>query len=288
MWDQLKTSPQYLLPQHFLSRLMYRIARWRWQLWKKTVIRIFIRYYDVDMSLAEQSDPEEYSCFNDFFTRRLKSQLRLVDNSPMSIASPVDGSVSQLGQIDKHALVQAKGKYFSLQALLANDVDSVSHFTGGSFATIYLSPRDYHRIHIPLDAKLLKMTYVPGDLFSVNDSTAQVVDQLFARNERVICLFQTRFGMMACILVGAIFVGGMETVWHGQITPAARRELRSWHYGDDPGIQTNFVKGEELGRFNMGSTVILLFEPGRINWADKLQPGHTVQMGQVIGAASRL
>lgn len=285
MWDLLKTSPQYLLPQHLLSRIMYRIARWRWQPWKKTVIRIFISHYNVDMSLAEQSDPEVYICFNDFFTRSLKSQLRPIDESPLSIASPVDGSVSQLGQIDKHALVQAKGKFFNLQTLLANDLDSVNHFTGGSFATIYLSPRDYHRIHIPLDAKLLKMTYVPGDLFSVNDSTAQVVDQLFARNERVICLFQTRFGLMACILVGAIFVGGMETVWHGQITPAATRELRSWHYDDDTGIQTTFVKGEELGRFNMGSTVILLFEPGRINWTDKLQPGHAVQMGQVIGSA---
>jgi phosphatidylserine decarboxylase len=285
MWNLVKTAPQYLLPQHLLSSLMYHVARWRWQLWKKCVIRLFIRYYDVDMSLAEQSDPDAFACFNEFFTRSLKRQLRPIDESPGSVASPVDGSVSQSGKIDKQALIQAKGKYFSLQALLADDHDTVNHFTDGSFSTIYLAPKDYHRIHVPVDARLLKMTYVPGDLFSVNDSSAQAVDQLFARNERLICLFQSRFGMMACIFVGAIFVGGMETVWQGEITPAASGQLRTWHYNEETTVQTTFVKGEEIGRFNMGSTVILLFEPGRIKWSEFMQPGHKVQMGQLIGRA---
>ena len=286
MWDIIKTSPQYILPQHFLSACMYKAARCRCQLWKKWVIRIFIRYYKVDMTIAERPDPDIYCSFNEFFTRSLAEDARPVIDSPLAIASPVDGSVSQAGQIEEEALIQAKGKNFSLSTLLANDSDAVKRFTNGSFSTIYLSPRDYHRIHIPLDAKLLKMTYVPGDLFSVNDSTSKVVDQLFARNERVICLFETRFGLMATILVGAIFVGGMETIWHGEITPAKKRELRVWEYDENTTTQTDFVKGEELGRFNMGSTVILLFEQDRVNWSENMSAGNKVQMGQEIGTAN--
>lgn len=286
MLEYFKTLPQYLLPQHTLSRCMYRIARWRWSLWKNVVIRLFIHHYQVDMDIAEQSDPGSFVSFNDFFTRRLKTTERPVDSTPLSIVSPVDGSISQIGSIDKEAIIQAKNKHFSLRALLANDSASVDPFIGGSFATIYLSPRDYHRIHLATDAELVKMTYVPGDLFSVNDATSRNVDQLFARNERLICLFRTEHGLMAAILVGAIFVGGMETVWQGEITPARPRELRTWDYSSASDTQTRFARGEEMARFNMGSTVILLFEPGRMNWSEALQAGTKVQMGQLIATAN--
>lgn len=286
MWNYFKTLPQYVLPQHFLSRCMYRIARWRWMPWKNFVIRTFIRHYQVDMRIAEQSDPNSYASFNEFFTRSLLTSERPIDETALSIASPVDGSISQIGSIDKDAILQAKGKCFSLQALLANDTSAVEVFSSGSFATIYLSPRDYHRIHLPVNAELLKMTYVPGDLFSVNEATSESVDQLFARNERLICLFKTDFGLMAAILVGAIFVGGMETVWQGEITPARPRELRVWDYDPASATRTGFTKGEEMARFNMGSTVILLFEPGRINWSETLHAGAKVKMGQVIGTGN--
>ncbi len=286
MWDLIKTSPQYILPQRLLSRCMYRIARWRWVFWKNIIIRIYIRHYGVDMKIAEKSDPVSYGSFNEFFTRSLISDARPVVETPMSIACPVDGSISQLGNILEDALIQAKGRYFSLKSLLANDENAVECFTNGCFSTIYLSPRDYHRIHMPMDAKLVKMIYVPGDLFSVNESTCRTVDQLFARNERVICLFETQFGLMATILVGAIFVGGMETVWEGEITPARPRELRVWNYDATSATQTNFAKGEELGRFNMGSTVILMFEKNRMNWSASLHAGSKVEMGQLIGTGT--
>jgi len=274
-----------MIPQHWLSQCMYRIARWRCPHWKNFIIQHFIRHYQVDMQIAEQSDPRSYRNFNEFFTRSLLSSERPVDASPVSIVSPVDGSVSQLGRIDGDTILQAKGKYFSLHSLLANDKDTSDQFVGGGFATIYLSPRDYHRIHIPVDARLIKMTYVPGDLFSVNEATSKAVDRLFARNERLICLFETQFGLLATILVGAIFVGSMETVWQGEITPVRPRRLRVWNYGPASNSQTNFNKGEEIARFNMGSTVILLFEPERMAWSEPLQSGSKVRMGQLIGTA---
>ncbi len=280
MWDYIKTLPQYILPQHWLSQCMYRIARWRYPHWKNFVIRLFIRHYHVDMQIAEQSDPRSYRSFNEFFTRSLLDAERPIDTNPLTIVSPVDGSLSQLGNIDGDAILQAKGKHFSLHSLLANDEDAADHFLGGSFATIYLSPRDYHRIHIPVDASLVKMTYVPGDLFSVNEATSRAVDRLFARNERLICLFETQFGLLATILVGAIFVGSMETVWQGEITPMRPRQLRVWNYDS---AKTNFNKGAEIARFNMGSTVILLFEPQRMAWSETLRSGTKVQMGQIIG-----
>jgi phosphatidylserine decarboxylase len=165
---------------------------------------------------------------------------------------------------------------------LANDEDAVRRFKNGSFSTLYLSPRDYHRIHMAVDASLVKMIYVPGDLFSVNEATTRAVDQLFARNERLICLFETEFGLMATILVGAIFVGSMETVWQGEITPAKTRELCIWNYDSNSVQQTNYVKGEEIARFNMGSTVILLFEQNRISWSELIHVGDAVQMGQLL------
>jgi phosphatidylserine decarboxylase len=282
MWDYINASIQGIFPQHFLSQCMYHATRWRWPPWKKFIIRLIIRRYQVDMTIAEQPDPEAYGNFNEFFTRILKSSARPIDNTPLSIVSPVDGSVSQIGDIKVDAILQAKGKHFSLPALLANDEDAVRRFKNGSFSTLYLSPRDYHRIHMAVDASLVKMIYVPGDLFSVNEATTRAVDQLFARNERLICLFETEFGLMATILVGAIFVGSMETVWQGEITPAKTRELCIWNYDSNSVQQTNYVKGEEIARFNMGSTVILLFEQNRISWSELIHVGDAVQMGQLL------
>jgi len=262
---------------------MYHLARWRWAPWKNLITRIFIQYYQVDMRIAEQSDPRSYASFNAFFSRCLKKSERPIDDSPVSVISPVDASISQIGKIDEDVLLQAKGKHFSLRTLLANDAQATERFNNGSFATLYLSPRDYHRIHLPVKGELRKMIYVPGDLFSVNETTSKAVDQLFARNERVICLFDTEFGLMATILVGAIFVGSMETVWQGEITPAVPRKLRVWDYTSGSDTRTSFAKGEEIGRFNMGSTVILLFEPQRVHWSAALHAGSKVEMGQLIG-----
>ena len=238
------------------------------------------------MQIAEHSEVSAYANFNEFFTRKLKSEHRPIDKMPLTIVSPVDGSVSQIGEISDDSILQAKGKYFSLPALLAGDPDSVQHFINGHFATIYLSPRDYHRIHLPVDSRLIKMTYVPGDLFSVNEASSRAVDQLFARNERLICLFETEYGLMACILVAAIFVGGMETVWQGEVSPAKVREIRSWDYNTDSMSQTSFLMGEEMARFNMGSTVILLFEEKRIQWSKGIEVGASVKMGEAIGSAN--
>ena len=286
MWDYIKTAPFYILPQHLLSKGMYRLTRWRFSAWKNLIINLFIRHFQVDMQIAEQSEVSAYPNFNEFFTRKLKSEHRPIANLPLTIVSPVDGSISQIGEIRDDSILQAKGKFFNLPALLAKDSNTVQHFINGHFATIYLSPRDYHRIHLPVDARLIKMTYVPGDLFSVNEASSRAVDQLFARNERLICLFETEYGLMACILVAAIFVGGMETVWHGEVSPMKVREIRSWDYNTDSMSQTSFLKGEEMARFNMGSTAILLFEEKRIHWSKDIEARTSVKMGEVIGSAN--
>ena len=286
MWDYIKTAPFYILPQHLLSKGMYRLTRWRFSAWKNLIINLFIRHFQVDMQIAEQSEVSAYSNFNEFFTRKLKSEHRPIANLPLAIVSPVDGSISQIGEIRDDSILQAKGKFFNLPALLAKDSNTVQHFINGHFATIYLSPRDYHRIHLPIDARLIKMTYVPGDLFSVNETSSRAVDQLFARNERLICLFETEYGLMACILVAAIFVGGMETVWQGEVSPMKVREIRIWDYNTDSMSQTSFLKGEEMARFNMGSTVILLFEEKRIHWSKNMEARTSVKMGEVIGSAN--
>ena len=265
---------------------MYRASRWQWTPLKDFLIRVFVAIYKVDLKIAERNQPELYSSFNDFFTRSLLASARPVDSGIGKLVSPVDGRISQLGNISGDQLMQAKTKQFSLRALLADDEKASAQFSDGLFSTIYLSPRDYHRIHFPLAARLERMIYVPGDLFSVNESTSKTVDQLFARNERVICLFDTEFGHMACILVGAIFVGGMETVWHGEITPARDRVCQHWEYADSEKPDLDFDRGEELGRFNMGSTVILLFEKDRIRWSEQLRVGAQVHMGQEIGSAT--
>jgi len=283
VWDLIKTLPLYFLPQHFLSRCMYRVTRWRWRPWKSAVIQLFIRCYRVDMDVAEPGRPEKYTHFNAFFTRSLRPGARPIDDSADSITSPVDGNIFRYGEISNDRIIQAKKRDFSLRALLCGDTGAAEKFDNGSFATIYLAPRDYHRIHMPVDGRLLQMTYIPGDLFSVNGASSRTVNNLLARNERLVCLFESDFGLMGLVLVGAIFVGGLETVWHGEVTPAGRRQLRTWKYGEAGG---RYAKGEEMGRFNMGSTVVLLFEPRQIGWSADLREDAAVIMGQPIGAAA--
>ena len=236
----------------------------------------------MDMSIAEQSDPAQYIHFNEFFTRSLKTGMRPVDRSSNTIVSPVDGSISQIGSITNNQLIQAKGMTYTIEDILGGDRESAKLFINGSFTTLYLSPRDYHRIHMPIDGALNKMSYIPGALFSVSPSATATINGLFARNERIINLFNTALGNMALIMVGAIFVGSMETVWAGQITPVKNRPKSVFHYQDE-GKVIHIDKGDEMGRFNMGSSVIILFENARIKWLNILKPDSPVILNQVIG-----
>jgi len=268
---------QYLLPQHGLSRLVLAATRVRAVWFKNWMIRSFLRLYRVDMSEADEPDPYRYRSFNEFFTRALKSGARPIASGADAIASPVDGCVSEAGTIDRGLLLQAKGRQYRLTELLAAQ-PWASQFEGGSFATIYLAPFNYHRVHMPLRGELQETVYVPGRLFSVNAVTARHVPGLFARNERILTLFNSGAGRFALVMVGALNVGSMATVWAGDVTPAARRVLTRI-----PAPPTTLEKGAELGRFNMGSTVILLFEAGRARWGGGLQAGSVVRLGQSLG-----
>jgi phosphatidylserine decarboxylase len=271
---------QYLLPQHALSRLILAATRVRSTGFKNALIRGFLTLYAIDMSDAEESDPYAFGSFNEFFTRALKDGARPIANGPNTIACPVDGQVSEAGSIERDLLLQAKGRRYRLGELLAAQ-PWASRFEGGAFATIYLAPFNYHRVHMPLRGELRHTVYVPGALFSVNAVTAQHVPRLFARNERVLTLFDTgnsRIGQFAVILVGALNVGSMSTVWAGDITPAARRVVTQV-----PAPPLTLEKGAELGRFNMGSTVILLFEPDRVRWQPEVRAGTVVRLGQPLG-----
>ena len=271
---------QYILPQHGLSRLVLAATRVRAPWFKNALTRGFLALYSIDTSEALDPDPYRYESFNAFFTRALAPGRRPVAAAAGTITSPVDGRVSESGVIQRDALLQAKGREYSLSNLLA-DQDWAANFENGSFATIYLAPYNYHRIHLPLDARLLETVFVPGRLFSVNAVTARLVPGLFARNERVLTLFDSAAGRFALVLVGALNVGSMATVWAGDITPARRRAVTRL-----PATPWQGAKGEELGRFNMGSTVILLFQPGRAVWDARLVAGATVRLGERIGQVS--
>ena len=264
------TFLQYLLPQHLLSKLMFWFARIE-NVWiKNTFTRWFVNKHQVNLAEAESDSISDYAHFNDFFTRALKPQARPISES--TIISPVDGVVSQAGQIKDSQILQAKGHHFSISQLLAGE-----SLENGHFATIYLAPKDYHRIHMPLDGKLVSMRYIPGNLFSVNHKTVNKVNGVFARNERLVCLFDTVFGRVAFILVGAIFVGSMETSWQGQVTPPYGKEVKVYDYTEK---EFELFKGDELGRFNMGSTVIMLLPETAP--ALKLQAGQELKMGQSL------
>jgi phosphatidylserine decarboxylase len=275
---------QHLLPQHGISRLVLAATRSRAPAFKNALIRLFVRGFRPDMSDAVETEPTAYPTFNDFFTRALRPGTRPVDPDPRAIVSPVDGTVSEAGSLTADRLLQAKGHQYTLRALLAGNPAWERTFAGGSFATIYLAPYNYHRIHMPLAGELRECFYVPGRLFSVNRTTAQLVPGLFSRNERVFCGFDAGGIPFGVILVGALNVGSMATVWHGDVTPRKHREVTPL-----PVIgalaDTTLPKGAEMARFNMGSTVILLWPPRTAEWNDALRAGSTVRMGERIGTS---
>lgn len=280
--ERLFVALQYILPHHFLSGLMYHLTRSEWAPLKNGLIRNIIRLYRINMNEAIQPEPTSYLSFNDFFTRALKPAARPIDEHPSHIVCPADGAVSQIGTIEKNLLIQAKGRYFNLTDLLGGKPEDAEPFIDGLFTTIYLSPRDYHRVHMPCSGTLESMAHVPGRLFSVNETTSRLVPGLYARNERVICRFETELGPMAMILVGAIFVSSIDTVWAGTVTPASQRVSRVDYRNDVNPQPVNLDKGAEMGRFNMGSTVILLFGRDSLHWKETLTAGTRVHMGEWI------
>ena len=280
--DQLKSWPLALLPHQLLSRLVRMATRWQIGWWKTPLIKLFIRHFKVDMAIAEVPAAEDYTDFNHFFTRALKATARPYPDDPQLIVSPVDGRVSQAGVITAGRLLQAKGRDYSLASLLGENTEQLALFGNGKFATLYLSPRDYHRIHMPCPGRLLETTYIPGRLFSVAPHTTRAIPGLFTRNERLVCLFETPVGPMAMILVGAIFVSCMETVWSGVVNPELGMSLRTKTFEQAGNQLVELQRGEEMGRFNMGSTVILLYGPDTVSWVDSLQAGQPLQLGQII------
>ena len=281
--DRLKSWPLVFLPHQLLSRGVRALTRWRAVWLKNSLINGFIHLFRVDMDDAMAPDAGSYANFNDFFTRPLKPSARPFPAGTDDITSPVDGRVSQAGHITGNSLIQAKGRDYTLEALLGGNADQVAQFANGDFATLYLSPRDYHRIHMPCPGRLVETTYIPGRLFSVAPHTVRAIPGLFTRNERLVCLFDTPLGPMALIMVGAIFVSCMETVWGGVTNPRMGLKLKQTSF-QQPGSQSIALdRGDEMGRFNMGSTVILLFAENRMRWSGVLQAGSPVRLGQAIG-----
>jgi phosphatidylserine decarboxylase len=276
--DRLKVLPQYLMPKQALTSLAGKLASAEAGGVTTSAIRWFIARYKVNMAEAANPEPACYKSFNEFFTRPLKDGAR-----PLAAArfiSPVDGAISQFGAIEKDQIFQAKGHSYSTTALVGGDAKLAAQFENGHFATLYLSPKDYHRIHMPCDGRLLQMVYVPGDLFSVNPTTARGVPGLFARNERVVCVFETEYGPMVLTLVGATIVGSMATVWHGVVNPPRFGDVREWHYDHQ---QIRLKKGEEMGRFLLGSTVVMLFPRDTIQFNSNWQPTGAIRMGEEMG-----
>ncbi|BCT90540.1 archaetidylserine decarboxylase [Acinetobacter variabilis] len=272
--QQLFIQAQKVVPQHRLSRVVGKIAASENPIVKTAVIAAFKTKYGIDMSIAEQTNALKFKSFNDFFTRGLRTGVRAVDADSTAIVSPADGAISQLGKIENGDVFQAKGQKFTVENLIA-DPQLAEPFKNGEFATVYLSPRDYHRVHMPFAGTLTETLYVPGELFSVNQTTAENIPGLFARNERMVCLFDTELGRMAVVLVGAMIVAGIETVATGKVKPSGRIELN----------QHNLFleKGAELGRFYLGSTAVILFEENKIQWDEKFKANSTVLMGEALG-----
>ena len=281
MFDKLFVLSQYVTPQRAVSRLAGRLAdSTSAPALKNRVVNWFIGRYGVNMSEAAESDPTVYPSFNAFFTRALKPGVRTVAEGTDVFVSPVDGTISQLGQISNDRVFQAKGQSFGLTEILGGDDSRAEPFRHGEFSTIYLSPKDYHRIHMPMAGTLREMVYVPGKFFSVNPVTAAHVPNLFARNERVVCIFDTEAGPLALVLVGAMIVGSMETTWAGVIAPEPAQITRWVYQGEDA---ISFEKGEEMGRFRLGSTVVLAMPKGAVTWDANQVPGKSVRMGEAFG-----
>ena len=271
---QIFIQAQKVVPQQQLSRVVGKVAASENPIIKNVVIQAFKAQYDIDLSIAEQTDALKYKSFNEFFTRALKDGTREIDADPTSIVSPADGAISQLGKIENGDVFQAKGQSFSVDKLIG-DPQLAAPFINGEFATVYLSPRDYHRVHVPFAGTLTETLYIPGELFSVNQTTAENIPGLFARNERMVCLFDTELGRMAVVLVGAMIVAGIETVATGKVKPTGRVELN--HH------ELKLEKGAELGRFYLGSTAIVLFEQDKMNWDAQFKANSEVVMGEALG-----
>ena len=279
MPDRLAVFAQYLIPKQALTILAGKLAESESGSLTTRVIRWFVRRYGVDLSEAVDTDPVSYRSFNEFFTRPLRPGARPLADA--DLLCPVDGAISQFGAIERDQIFQAKGHQYTTTALLGGDSGLAARFTNGLFATLYLSPRDYHRIHMPVDGRLTRMIHVPGALFSVNPTTARGVPGLFARNERVVCVFETEFGSFVLVLVGATIVGSMATVWHGTVNPPRSGALREWSYE----TQTVMLrKGEEMGRFLLGSTVVMLFPAEVLHFNPDWSPARPVRMGEAMGA----
>ena len=277
--DRLAVLPQYLLPKQALTALAGKLASVQAGNLTSSVIRWFVRRYNVNMAEAANPDITSYKSFNEFFTRPLKADARPFADA--DFLCPVDGAISQFGPIEQDQIFQAKGHSYSTTALVGGDHELAAQFENGSFATLYLSPRDYHRIHMPCDGKLTRMIYVPGELFSVNPTTARGVPGLFARNERVVCVFESAFGPFVLTLVGATIVGSMATVWHGQVNPPRLPDVHEWRYKDD--VTVNLKKGAEMGRFLLGSTVVMLFPKDTIAFNPEWSPTRAIRMGETMG-----
>jgi phosphatidylserine decarboxylase len=278
--EALTTLPQYILPHHALSGMMSKLTYCKNKAWKNLFITQIIRHYGVNMDEALEQDINVYKSFNDFFTRELKPGVRPLTTERNAIACPADGAVSQAGNITGGEIFQAKGKSYTVTDLLGGSAERAEPFNNGVFTTIYLSPKDYHRLHMPLTGTLREMVHIPGRLFSVNTATTHSVPGLFARNERVAALFDTDAGPMALVLVGAIFVSSIETVWHGVVTPPTINSVRSWQYQDNAPM---LKIGEEMGRFNMGSTIIVLFGKDMAQWDNEFTADKVVKLGERIG-----
>ncbi|MDO9405313.1 MAG: archaetidylserine decarboxylase [Polaromonas sp.] len=287
MSDRFSVLPQYLLPKQALTNFAGFVAS-RERGWVTTeIIRRFVAKYAVNMDEALDSDIASYATFNDFFTRALKPGARPL--AATDLISPVDGAISQFGAIDKDQIFQAKGHNYTTTALVGGDAALAARYQDGSFATLYLSPRDYHRIHMPCDGRLVRMIYVPGELFSVNPLTARGVPGLFARNERVVCVFESPRGPFVLVLVGATIVGSMATVWHGVVNPPRSKTVRSWDYPDEPTSAIRLKRGEEMGRFLLGSTVVMLFpkEAGAtLRFNPEWAPGRAIRLGEAMASYS--
>jgi phosphatidylserine decarboxylase len=270
---------------NILSRILGKLANSKITWLKNFLIKYAIKYYKIDMSLAAEPKLENYLCFNDFFIRTLKLGCRPIVREPNAIACPADGKISQIGDLNGQEMIQAKGFYFNLRALFGNTFPEYSaKFICGKFITIYLSPRDYHRVHIPLDGKLIAMIHIPGKLFSVQPKMVSKIPSLYSRNERVVIIFDTQLGLMAITLVGAALVASIVTAWEGQITPPTSKKIRIWDYTDK---NIHFNRGDEIGRFQFGSTVILIFPPDTMRWIDNLPLETPVKMGQLLGILNK-
>jgi len=279
MKDQLKIISQYLLPKHLLTFLAGKLAEAKMGKFTTFLITQFIKKFNIDMSEAKHSDPAYFDTFNNFFTRELKEGLRPIVEGDNNLATPVDGCVSQQGDIKEGRIFQAKGHDFSLRELVGGRDDVAAPFDEGIFSTVYLAPKDYHRIHMPIAGKLEQMIFIPGDLFSVNPLTAQNVPNLFARNERAVAIFSTAIGPMAMVLVGATIVGSIETVWEGTLKAQKNKEIQYWDYKDQ---DIHLEKGAEMGRFKLGSTIVALFPKNTIEFNEALAPSSVTRLGELF------